>query len=372
MDLKENIENYLKKDPYGLTKEEKNKEFLEIIKLQIDYHLKYCRPYNNWYQKNGFVLPESISSLSQVPFIPSSAFKHVALSSTGGEIKTIKSSGTTSQLKSEIYLDTHTSKNQTIALSKILSSNLDKKRKHFFIVDIEPNKNEINEQEMTARYAGMQGYLMAAKSRTYLMKSKKSGDIEYDIEKIEELRNISNKESVVIIGYTYMIWQYLINTEVVNLDNIDLKNSKLIHFGGWKKLTDQKVSKEELVDKIKIKTKIQENNIFDIYGFTEQLGTVYVSRGLSGCRSSAYSEVLVRDINSFEVVEDGKEGFLQFISILPLSYPGFSILNDDIGNIVFRSAESDKTDILEFEVLSRLEKAESRGCGDTLPDNYYI
>ena len=43
---------------------------------------------------------------------------------------------------------------------------------------------------------------------------------------------------------------------------------------------------------------------FDIYGFTEQLGTVYVSRGLSGCRSSAYSEVLVRDI--VITAEDGE------------------------------------------------------------------
>ena len=52
-----------------------------------------------------------------------------------------------------------------------------------------------------------------------------------------------------------------------------------MHIGGWKKLYDQKVSKEEfnktLVDVFGVKNE----NILDVYGFTEQLGTVYISQG---------------------------------------------------------------------------------------------
>ena len=47
----------------------------------------------------------------------------------------------------------------------------------------------------------------------------------------------------------------------------------------------------------------------------------------------AYSEIIVRDTNSLEVLPNGKIGFLQFISPLPTSYPGISILNDDLGKI---------------------------------------
>ena len=54
-----------------------------------------------------------------------------------------------------------------------------------------------------------------------------------------------------------------------------------------------------------------------------------------------------------------------------MSYPGFSILNDDLGYISERYNEGNR-EVLKFKVLSRLEKAEERGCGDTLPDNYYI
>ena len=86
---------------------------------------------------------------------------------------------------------------------------------------------------------------------------------------------------------------------------------------------------------------------------------------------SDYSHVIVRDTNTLKVLEDGEIGFLQFFSALPMSYPGFSILNDDLGYISERYNEGNR-EVLKFKVLSRLEKAEERGCGDTLPDNYYI
>ena len=87
---------------------------------------------------------------------------------------------------------------------------------------------------------------------------------------------------------------------------------------------------------------------------------------------SDYSHLIVRDPITLHPVKDGEIGFLQFMSILPTSYPGFSILNDDLGSITERKISSDGREIVKFNVLSRLEKAESRGCGDTLPDNFYI
>ena len=59
--------------------------------------------------------------------------------------------------------------NQTKSLSKILSSLLENKKKHYFIVDLEPEIVKVT-QTMTARQAGMSGYLMGAKKKTYLLK----------------------------------------------------------------------------------------------------------------------------------------------------------------------------------------------------------
>ena len=370
MKLKQSINDFLKVDPFGITKEEKRKKILEIGRLQIEYHLERCEEYACWYKKNSFKKPRQINSITDIPFVPSSAFKFLDLKSILNPVKTISSSGTSSSLKSKVFIDSSTSVNQTKSLSKILSSILDKKRKIFYIIDLEPSNSENFDSQMTARFAGMQGYLMAAKSKNYLLKKDDKGKITLDFEKLNQ---IPMNEAVVIIGYTYMIWEYLVSNDIFLEKNFKFpKQTKLIHFGGWKKLYNKRVNKSTLLKKINKNLSINSENVFDIYGFTEQLGTVYVSKGNLGSRPSAYSEVIVRDCETFEEVEAGKEGFLQFISILPLSYPGFSILNDDIGRITHRSMNNSKIERKEFIVSEILEKAESRGCGDTLPEDFYL
>ena len=127
-----------------------------------------------------------------------------------------------------------------------------------------------------------------------------------------------------------------------------------------------------LINLINNRLNIKEENIYDIYGFTEQLGTIYPSSGNGGSKVSSYSHVLVRDPITLKVLNNSETGFLQFISPLPLSYPGFSILNDDLGKISTSNTDKNNNEILEFTINPRLDNAENRGCGDTLPDNYYV
>lgn len=370
MILQKKITDFLLEDPFEISFQDKRRRFLEIMKLQIEYHLKNCKEYKAWYLKNNFKKPDHISDINEIPFIPSSAFKHVHLKSIDNKIKKISSSGTSSQLKSQIFIDSQTSKNQTKALSKILSFFLKKKRRPFFIVDLEPKIENFEFNNMSARFAGMQGYLMAAKSRNYLLKTNRDGEIVIDKNVLNLLNESSKKEAPVIIGYTYMIFLYLLNNK--NLKFNLHKESCLIHFGGWKKLKDKKINKNVLNKKIQNLLKIKENKIFDIYGFTEQLGSIYVSQGNKGCIVPSYSEVIVRDPYTLMEAKKGDEGFLQFLSILPISYPGFSILNDDLGILSNVTRLKNGAEIKEFKVSSRLEKAESRGCGDTLPENFYM
>tara|TARA_B100000963_G_scaffold356638_1_gene377125 strand:- start:17384 stop:18514 length:1131 start_codon:yes stop_codon:yes gene_type:complete len=371
-DLSNEISHLISKEPFGLRKDEKLDSLLNICKLQIEYHFENCKPYRNWFKKNSFLDQSKIENMNELPFLPSSVFKHVNLMSSENKSKIISSSGTTSQLKSNIYLDSKTSLNQTSALSKILSFFLGKKRKHFFIIDYEPKGVKKDLGEMTARFAGMSGYLMAAKKRHYLLKEGKNNSPEICKESLKMLNDLSKESSVVIIGYTFMIWQFLNNKDFQELDFKVHAESKIIHFGGWKKLASEKVSKEELNQVLESRFCIDKKAIYDVYGFTEQLGTIYVSSGDDGCFVTDYSHVIVRDIKTLEEVPDGQKGFLQFISCLPESYPGFSILNDDIGYISKREIDSDGKEILQFKVVERLKQAEARGCGDTLPENYFI
>ena len=369
--IKDKINNLLEEDPYNINKSLKEKKIIDILKLQINHHKKNCFYYNTWYTKNNFLDPQKIKRYEDVPYLPSGIFKKLNLKSTKLSNKIISSSGSTGQNKSIINIDSITSNFQKISLSKILNNTLNKKRRPFFIVDLEPNEN-FSQNIISARYAGMSGYLMAATSKNYLLKLDKNNRIIIDPKKITELKKIIKKEPIVLIGYTYMFWSYLLKDNQINLNKILChKDTKIIHFGGWKKLEDKKVTKKIFINRIQNIINIDSKSILDIYGFSEQLGTIYIAKGLSGCNVSSYSHILIRDPKTLEVAKDGDAGFMQFLSVIPLSYPGFSILNDDIGYISNRKIVKN-VEKIEFKINSRLNKLETRGCGDTLPSHYYI
>jgi hypothetical protein len=64
-------------------------------------------------------------------------------------------------------------------------------------------------------------------------------------------------------------------------------------------------------------------------------------------------------------VPDGEPGLVQVLSVLPTSYPGHSLLTEDVG--VIRG--TDRADVTLkgrcFEILGRVPRAELRGCSDT-------
>ena len=369
--LQNKINELLSYDPFQMDHTIKKSLLINIMKEQIIHHIKNCEKYKNWYFSNNFKAPEEISEYQDIPFLPSSVFKLTSLKSIKN-VKKIQSSGTTSNNKSTVFIDKQTSINQVKSLSKILSSLLDGKKRNFYIIDVEPEKYD-PDQVMSARQAGMTGYLMGAKTKSYLLKLDKNQKIIINNENYEKLVNESQNNSVMIIGYTYMLYEYLLNNSFLDKKSSKIgDNAKIIHFGGWKKLQDKNISKKLLLKKIKKSLNISETNVYDIYGFTEQLGTVYISKGMNGCRVSSYSQVLVRDVKTLEVLKEGQTGFLQFISPLPISYPGFSVLNDDLGKINLKVVGDGNNEIIEFLVNPRLDNAEDRGCGDTLPANYYI
>ncbi len=365
------IFTFIKQQPYGLNKFDKERKIVEIMKLQIKHHKENCQIYRTWYKKNNFIDPAKICKYEDIPYLPSAIFKQINLKSTNNNNKIISSSGSTGQNKSIINIDSITSNFQKICLSKILSSSIGKNRKPFFIVDVEPTEN-FQQDTISARYAGMSGYLMAATSKKYLLKIDKSGKLVFDKKIVREFLDCIRKEPIILIGYTYMLWSFLIKRNDLRLKRVNChKDTKVIHFGGWKKLDHQSVDKKKFIEKLLKIININKDSILDIYGFSEQLGTIYISKGHTGCNVSSYSHILIRDPKTLRVVDDGKLGFMQFLSIIPLSYPGFSILNDDIGYISNRKI-NDNFESIEFKINSRLDKLESRGCGDTLPNHYYI
>jgi hypothetical protein len=358
MELKEKLELFAKEDPFKDLTVADNKYFLSLIKESFLHHIDGCEEFKKWCIYFGVTKKNlsKISSIHELPYVPSSAFKALSLHSiekTNG--KSVFSSGTSSSKKSEIFLDTYTSSNQKNMLANMLTNIIGPKRLDCFIFDSHP-KHSIQDKDLSGRVAGMNGYLLAAKSRAYILDSERIDDIsQQTIKKLNDY--IKKNNPIYLIGYTFMLYQLLIEFKKRGVNFSLPKGSKLVHFGGWKRMQNLKVEKQELnKDIIKI-LGMDIKNIYDIYGFTEQLGTIYPSSGNNYTKIPTQSRVIVRDTQSLLPVED-KIGFLQFINPFPYSYPGISILQDDLG---LYDSKSDS-----IHIIGRLSGSEERGCGDTI------
>ena len=119
-----------------------------------------------------------------------------------------------------------------------------------------------------------------------------------------------------------------------------------------------KIFKKKLLNTINLK------NIDNYYGWVEQTGSIFIECKKCSCFvTSIFSDVLIRD-KYFNVVKNGEKGFIQLFSLLPTSYPGHSILTEDIGEIVEENNLKCGVKGKHFKVHGRAKEAEVRGCSD--------
>ncbi len=338
---------------YSLAKEEKGKYTVDLLNQLHQLHLAA----NDEYRKiNKVVFKDvrNISTIEELPFLPVSLFKtHTLKSITDTEVyKVLTSSGTTGDVPSKIVLDRATANLQTLALSKIMTHVLGKNRLPMLIVD---SKSVIKDRNtFSARGAGILGMSVFGKNHEYLL------DENFEIDKVA-LENFIlqfNGQKIFIFGFTFMIWQYLfLNPDV----KMDLSNAVLMHSGGWKKMNEMAVDND--VFKKKLKEKFGLTQVYNFYGMVEQVGSVYIENEKGSLHCPNFSDIIIRNPVDFSVQKNGEEGLVQVISVLPKSYPGHSILTEDIG--VCMGEDDLPWKGKYFKILGRAKKADLRGCSDT-------
>jgi len=357
--MESKIENLFEFDPYSLTQNEKDKIFYDAMNESIKFHYEKSDEFRKLCDNRNFS-PYKEFLLQEIPFLPVSLFKTFQLKSVPDSdiIKTVYSSATTSNSPSTIFLDQTTSKRQTKALVSIMKDFLENKKK-FLIID---QKSDLdNTTEVKSRESAIRGFFPFMESMNFGLDSK----LKLDISLFEELKD----REICIMGFTWLLYTTIIENE--KNDTIrqffkSMKNTKIIHIGGWKKLSDNEVSKEEFNQKISEFFNCEKENIIDIYGMTEQLGTIYPDCAAGNKHVSVFSEIFIRNIETLEIEDEGKSGFIQLVSPIPHSYPGVSLLSDDIGRIlgVDNCPCGRKGKYFRFE--KRTEQADIKGCGDTI------
>ena len=97
----------------------------------------------------------------------------------------------------------------------------------------------------------------------------------------------------------------------------------------------------------------------------EQTGSIFMECEKGYLHTSSWSEIIVRNPLDFSVLSPGESGLIQLISVIPRSYPGHSLLSEDVGYIVGKDDCPCGRNGTYFNVTGRLQNAEIRGCSDT-------
>lgn len=371
-------EYYIHKDPPKLEKLLGVPQYCISSVEKAATLLALCRPLlvkaekNNgfirsWFQKQKFN-PLTVTSITDIPYLPIQMFKQIdtAICPKADITRIITSSGTTGAIKSQVPLDKTTSINQTGALTATLATYLGEKRRSFIVIDHEginaPNHS------VSARTMGVRGLSAFASNTEYILIEDANGNLSINDKVLEKLQRNEKPTDLYLFGFTYIIWSVLYRELIRRNIHLLLGKVHLFHSGGWKKLEEEKISKEDFNASIESVLGIPSSNVHEFYGMAEEGGVLFVDCPAGYKHAPDVAAVILRDFHTLLPVSKNTAGYIEIVSALPESYYGQAVLTEDIGRLIGTDDCPCGKKGEYFEFLGRVPHAELRGCGDTFKE----
>ncbi|HIV54773.1 MAG TPA: acyl-protein synthetase [Candidatus Anaerobiospirillum stercoravium] len=357
--------------PYALEKARKLALLGPHLQHLKTWHEAKCPDYAALSQMQDQMLaaltPANLSPAEQLeltlPLVHVQLFKLFGLKSiSDAEIyKTMTSSGTSGQAVSRIYLDQATAILQSKALGHIMADFLGQKRRTMLIID---SKAVLKDPKMfSARGAGILGMMPFGRGHTYAL----DDNYELNLELMLDFLQQHQAEPLLLFGFTFMVWQNLVQKLKPVLKerglSLNLSNAVLIHAGGWKKMQQMAVDNDTFKAQLR-QVLGPELKVHNFYGMVEQTGSVYMECEAGHLHVSNFSDLIIRDPLTYRPLGFNQVGVIETISALPLSYPGFALLTEDLGQILGEDDCPCGRKGKYFQVHGRIPKAEVRGCSD--------
>ena len=343
-------------NPFKTKSSVKNHLFLQEVKNLTKFHTDNCSQYKLII--NSFFPSQRLETLEEIPFIPVGVFKTLDLVSNKNinGFKTLTSSGTSKSGVSKVYIDRETGALQSRILSILTTSIIGNKRMPLIVIDCIENSASLN--NISAKSAAIRGFSAFSNDIFFALDSK--GNVKF--EALSDFMNKNDTKTILLFGFTFIIWQKFINQMKSHNSEINAAKAFLIHGGGWKRAADTGVSREIFNDEFK--EVVKNSHVINYYGMAEQAGSIFFECNFGFFHSSIYSDVIVRNYENFEPCKLGELGLLQVLSVVPRSYPGHSLLTEDLG--ILHGVDSCKCGQMGsfFTISGRAPDVEIRGCSD--------
>jgi phenylacetate-coenzyme A ligase PaaK-like adenylate-forming protein len=357
------IKELIRGRQYAMTYEEKQHCLLPLLEKQVTRCCENIPAYRDYLRKAGLAT-YGYSSYTDLPCLPVSVFKEFDLCAVPQDqvVRVLKSSSTTTGTPSKIYLDKPTAFRQSQALAATIMDVLGGQQRPYLVLDCQ----EVNAPgtTLTARGAALRGFMPFASSVTYALHQDDEG-LRPQIRILEEFFEQNEGKPILVSGFTYIVWINVIQRLREKGIRFHHPEMRLFHSGGWKRLTELRVEKEEFADGVAQTFGCEPTDVRDFYGMVEQVGVVFVDCEAGNKHTPNFAEVAIRDFLTLQQVQPGQSGLIEVLSALPTSYPGQALLTEDVG--LFLGADNCPCGRpgLSFRFQGRAAKAEVRGCGDT-------
>lgn len=318
---------FASKDPYDSNKSEL---FLDACKENFDHLISHCGDYKKICNGLNIRSSEDIKSPADLPILPTMLFKQHDFKS-GPHFVTATSSGTSGGHKSVIGFEFS-------SLMAALRMSLKVTRYHgvisfrpcrYIIMGFKPTRTN---KVAAARTAYLTTFLAPALSKKFILKPTPEGGLKPDFDSIvEALRKYEKgKAPVRFMGfpsYTFFLFRVL---EERNIFFKLPKGSKIMLGGGWKQFYQEAADKETFYALAKKALGIDEENITEFFGAVEH-PILYCDCSHHHFHVPVYSNIIIRDPDTLEPVENGNVGLVNLISPLTKATPILSVMTDDLG-----------------------------------------
>ncbi|WP_372651780.1 acyl-protein synthase [Halobacteriovorax sp.] len=344
---------------------ESDQLFIEAMKENIAWH--YSR--NSFYKKLidteqlDVEKLKDIKDLEKIPYVIANFFKYHETKSVSEEevYLHLTSSGTTGQ-KSQIFFDEWTIQSAQKMVDSIFKSyHWDSSEKtNYLLFTYEPEEGSKLGTAYTDNF--LCKYAPISKVKYGLRYLGKEEGHKFDVFGcIETLKKYEGEGLPVrVFGFPAFFYFTLTKMKELGLAPLKLNKDSLVFLGGgWKGNQDKAISKKDFYALCEEMLGIPNDRLRDGFGSVEHC-IPYIECEEHNFHIPIWSRVLIRDVETLEVLPDGEAGYLNLISPYITSVPANNILMGDLA--IKRSDCKCNLNTPWFEILGRAGISKNKSC----------